>query len=144
MNLTNRRSLIHLLLLAAIIGGAMASQAFGSRLPTRSEYKYIKRASMAFCERTQPSGCEWLGHVRISTIDRRFAWSESGGDAFGTSGILRRSNPRSHNWRVVRVVGGGLNDCQTWWREVNRRVVHEFKVKGFDSRINGNWTVRRC
>ena len=143
MNLTNRRSLVHLLLLAAIIGGAMASQAFGSRLPTRSEYKYIKRASMANCERTQPSGCVWRGHVRISTVDRRFAWSESGGDAFDTSGLLRRSNPRSHNWKVVAVGGGGIQSCRWWCSKANRRVVHEFKIQGLLGR-GYPWTQGRC
>jgi len=143
MNLTNRRSLIHLLLLAAIIGGAMASQAFGSRLPTRSEYKYIKRASMAFCEGPQPSGCVWRGHVRISTIDRRFAWSESRNPDYSTSGILRRSNPRSNNWKVVEVYGGGIQECRWWWSKVNRRVVHEFKIQGLLGR-GYPWTQGRC
>ena len=135
MNLINRRSPIYLAAVTAIVGGAMASQAYGSRLPTRTEYGDIKRASMAYCEKSEPSdssGCVWRGHVRVSTIDRRFAYSESMGVNGGTSGILRRANPRSHRWTMVQTYGNVVEgvECQTWWHRVNRRVVHDLKIRG--------------
>lgn len=101
------------------------------RLPSARERSAIKAASMRHCRETQPGGCRWLGGVMVSTTDPRYAWAASGGDAYGTAGIVSRPTARSERWRVKRVVGGGAQPCSWWTSVAPGRVVGEFGLEGF-------------
>lgn len=116
-----------------------------SRAPTREERKAIKRAAMRNCAPQEATGyqCIWRGHVRVSTRDPRYAYARVSGPAYDSSGILRRRHRNSSNWRMVHVVGGGIQSCEQWYRNAPRRVVREFKIRGF-TEGDQSFSYHRC
>lgn len=75
--------------------------------------------------------CRWRGHVVISTINPRYAWAEVAGPNYDNSGVLRRGVRRPARWKMIRVVGGGIQSCGYWRSVVPPRVVTEFHIEGF-------------
>jgi len=100
---------------------------------------------MRDCNRSQANNgyrCTWGGHVRVSTINRRYAYARVSGPSYDNSGILKKSK-RKKRWHVVQVVGGGIQPCSYWYRKAPRRIVHEFKIRGFREN-SGNFDYHRC
>lgn len=104
-----------------------------ARLPRPAELKAIRRGAMRDCRPQEATGhkCKWLGHVKVSTIDSRYAWAEVSGPSYDNSGVLRRSVRHPRRWKMIRVVGGGIQPCSYWRRAVPPRVVSEFGIEGF-------------
>ena len=44
---------------------------------------------------------------------------------------------------MIRVVGGGIQPCSYWWDAMPRRVVHDFRIRGF-TEGSGDFTYHRC
>jgi len=116
-----------------------------SRAPTKREHKAIKMAALKYCAPQEFNGykCIWKGHVRISTRNSHYAYARVSGPQYDSSGILRRKHKYSRRWKMVRVVGGGIQPCSYWYAKAPRGVVHEFKIRGF---TNGDqtFTYHRC
>lgn len=120
---------ILLLLLACVSAlAATAPIAHSARLPTAREQRAIKSAALRHCRETQPGGCRWEGGTLVSTTDPRYAWTSSVGNAYDTSGVLRRPSRRGTRWEVVRVAGGGVQDCSYWTSVVPSRVAGDLAV----------------
>lgn len=136
-----------MLLCFGLLSVGYAADADASRKATKKERKAIRKAAMRDCQRTQKTigdhGCVWRGRVRVSTVDPRYAWANVSGPSYDHSGILRRRNSRSRRWRVIHVVGGGIQPCSSWYRKAPRRVVRDLRVRGFDE-ASGNYDYRRC
>lgn len=129
--------------MAMVASSAVVADA--SRAPSKKERGAIKRAAMRYCEPQEQSGyeCVWKGHIRVSTRNSRFAYARVSGPAYDSSGILKRRTRNSRHWRMVRVVGGGIQPCAYWYSAAPKAVVHEFKIRGF---TQGDQTFRyhRC
>jgi hypothetical protein len=137
-------------LLAAVVTIACLTMpalgtAFASRPPTGGELRAIRRAAMRDCRPQEFDGhkCEWRGHVRVSTINSRYAWASVYGPQYDDSGVLRRPNHHSRRWKMIRVIGGGIQSCAYWRSVVPPRVVSEFKIEGF-TEGSGDFTYHRC
>jgi hypothetical protein len=133
-------------LAAATIAVSLPLYAEASRAPEQVELKAIRRAAMIDCNRHQnvPGyDCRWRGDVKISTIDPRYAWAEVMGPAYDHSGILRRRSKHAQRWRVVRVVGGGIQPCSYWYAKAPRAVVREFGLRGYREN-SGSFDYHPC
>jgi hypothetical protein len=104
-----------------------------ARAPTPAEKKAIRRAAMRACrpQEFDQYKCKWLGHVKVSTINPRYAWAEVSGPQTDGSGVLRRGKRHPGRWKLIRAVGGGIQSCSYWRSVVPRRVVTEFHIEGF-------------
>ncbi|MCO5315878.1 MAG: hypothetical protein M9938_06935 [Solirubrobacterales bacterium] len=142
----------NLALVAAIIlsgslglGLLVASQADAWRKPTKRERKFIKRATMKDCRKQEVSGyrCDWLGGIKVSTVNRRFAWARASGPNFDNSGLLRRRGPKARRWHMLRITGGGIQPCSYWYAKAPRRVVRDLEIRGFRNG-SGSYEYHRC
>lgn len=138
-------------LLRAIAALALASlvaatvDADASRQPKPAELRAIKRAAMKDCRSHQEPGygCKWAGGVRVSTANSRYAWANVNGPNYDNSGLLRRPTTRSRLWRMIRVVGGGIQPCSYWYAVAPRKVIRDLKIQGF-TEGSGDFSYRRC
>jgi hypothetical protein len=115
-----------------------------ARPPTARERRTIKVAAMRDCRRKQGDiyPCKWRGGVTVSTTNRRYAWANVSGPSYNHSGILKRRTPRGNRWRVLRVVGGGIQPCSYWYEVAPPAVVSDLKVRGFTE--GEGFEYRRC
>lgn len=122
-----------------------AAASEGWRRPTADERRAIKTAALRDCRKQESPRykCKWGGRVRVSTINRRYAWASVSGPSYDNSGIMRRPSRQSRRWRIIRVVGGGIQPCSYWRKVAPRRVVRDLKVRGF-TEGTGDFTYRRC
>jgi hypothetical protein len=104
-----------------------------ARPPTPAEKKAIRRAAMRACrpQEVDQYRCKWLGQVKVSTINPRYAWAEVRGPQYDSSGVLRRGKRHPGRWKLIHAVGGGAQSCEFWRRDVPARVVTEFHIEGF-------------
>jgi hypothetical protein len=131
---------------AAISLLLLATAAEAARAPTPGELRAIRKATMRDCKTDQHAwrnhSCKWKGHVRVSTVNRHYAWASASGPWYDNSGVLRRPSLKGQRWRSVWVWGGSAQTCADWRRHVPRRVVHEFGVVAVSSE---DWsTPIRC
>jgi len=116
-----------------------------ARKPTKREGRAIKRAALRHCRSQESPGlrCRWRGRVSVSTVNPRFAWAAVDGPQYDNSGLLKRSSRRARRWRMVRVVGGGIQPCSYWYAVAPRRVVRDLKIRGYNE-SSGNFDNNRC
>lgn len=112
-----------------VSGGVLMPQTLeAARRPTATERVDIRRAAMAYCNRQQWDSCRWGGGIKVSTVNRRYAWAVAGGDGWDSSGILVRPTRTSRKWRVLRVQGGSAHLCSYWRAVAPRRVVRDLRI----------------
>jgi hypothetical protein len=114
----------------------LTTVAAASRKPTASENKEIRRVVLQTCRHGNPS-CVYRG-ARVSSRDRRFAYSSAEGRSFSPQGILKRRKKPRKRWRWVIQQSGGPDSCSTYRKIVPVRVLREFKIYG----LQGSNTVR--
>jgi hypothetical protein len=117
----------------------------GWRRPTPKERRAIKAAALRDCRKQESARykCKWGGRVRVSTVNRRYAWASVSGPSYDNSGILRRPSKQSRRWRMVRIVGGGISPCSYWYKVAPRNVVRDLKVRGY-TEGDDDFTYRPC
>jgi hypothetical protein len=90
-------------------------------------------------------GCDVPGreyrflNSRVSTVNRRFAWTNVVGEGF--SGVLlKRPRASSLRFRVVGIQGGGINECSYWRKRAPRPVLRDLRIGGLldDTGATGN------
>ena len=121
-------------LLAIVASGALlATIAQASRKATKSEQHAIHRLLEKGCPGLRSGGkvyrCTWHG-ARISTIDSRYAFASYAGPDYDHSSLVRRSTKTGHQWKVLAVVGGSLQDCTHWTSKAPLSIVREFHLTG--------------
>lgn len=131
---------------AAISFLLLATAAEAARAPTPGELRTIRKATIRDCRTDQHAwrnhSCKWEGHVRVSTVNPRYAWASAYGPDYDNSGILRRPGLKGQRWRSVVVQGGGVADCSYWERSVPRPVLRDLGVTAVSS---DDWsTPIRC
>jgi hypothetical protein len=116
----------------------------GTIRPVERIRRAIRRSAMRDCREHQggTSPCEWGGGVALSKANRRYAWANVSGPSYDASGILHRAR-RSLRWKVLRVVGGGVQPCSYWYEVAPRTVVRDFKLRGYDGG-DGSGKGQRC
>lgn len=123
---------------------SIAAPAIASRVPSDHEKRVIRQSMMKDCRRSQDATsrypCKWGGNVRVSTVNDHYAWASATGPQYDNSGILRHSRG---TWRVVRVVGGGIQPCSYWREKAPAKVVTDLGVRGY-SEGSGNFDYHRC
>jgi hypothetical protein len=112
----------------AVVPTAPASRPAGA-----DEKRAIRKAAMGDCRSQEVSGhkCRWLGHVVVSTVNPRYAWAEVQGPNYDNSGVLRRGKRHPGRWKMIRVIGGGIQSCGYWRAVVPPRVVTDLEIEGF-------------
>ncbi len=112
---------------------AAAGSASAVRLPSAGEKRAIRRAAMHNCrpQEFRVYKCKWRGHVKVSTLNPRYAWAEVSGPQYDSSGVLRRGKRHPGRWKMIRVGGGGIQSCGYWRSVVPPRVVTELRIEGF-------------
>jgi hypothetical protein len=126
-----------LLLLLAL--GA-ASQAVADSVATPTEGRRITAKAMAACDALQKQlksegdsnallRCRSPRPPRVSTVDRRYAYSFVVGDQW-SGALMRRPSGHSEDWKITATQGSQTDTCSYWTARAPSDVVNDLRLTG--------------
>lgn len=110
---------------AVLVSLAATPAASGDRKANGNERRGVQRAVLKSCRKAD-QGCR-RAPVRVSTVDRRYAFGGAFGMNYYGGALVKRSGGR---WKVLKIAGGGIDYCSSWFAVAPDAVIRDLDLKG--------------